>query len=257
MTTKAKTTRKKTATKKVAKTTKPKTVKKTATKKPVSKVAKTATKSVKKTTTKPKTAKPKTTKTVKKTTKPKAVKATKVVAETKKPFSKEPEPIKANAPMDVPVLPVETKPATPAPAVKVKKPKKPKIAVQEGFSLGMLPESAYAYKPADTGWRNYRLWSQPTLDWDDKDTHEAITNSIKELMSGHKKTLVSALKDFEKKDLMIKTDLKKDAYPFEPFIEVWIANASEDDMRTKLMAIDAITCIDPDFQPKEAANESQ
>ncbi len=193
--------------------------------------AKPAKKTVKKSVKKVKPAKKPVKKVVKKTVKKTTKKVVKPVAKVVKPI-------------EIPVLDI-----TPAPvkAKPVKKPRKPKIAVSSGFTLGMLPEGVkWECKPADAGWRNYRLWAVVDLDWDEKAETDVIVASIKKLMADGKKALVAGLKDFDAKQLVVKTELKKDPYPYEPFIEAWVAESTEADMRGKLQELEGLMCMDPD-----------
>jgi hypothetical protein len=193
----------------------------------------------------------KTVKKTKKTSKPKNAKvkkpATKVIeVETKI------EPAVKETPKVEPIEVAKVKPSK-----KVKAKVKKLTTSETGLNLPQSPP----YVPAsiDSGWRCYLLWTAYELDYDEKATMDAIHTSIKTRFAKNKAALVKALGSIDKDVLVVKTDLKKDDYPFEPFVEAWIKKDSEEEVREKLVAIPELTIMDLMFgvPAKGATNESK
>jgi hypothetical protein len=130
----------------------------------------------------------------------------------------------------------------------VKKPVKKKTELKVEKPLYTLPDPPeYKPKKPDNGWRTYWIWATHELAWDDKADEKAILASIKSHITKAKKALVEALNSFSDKELVVKTDLKKDPYPYESHIEVWIETRFEDDVRKRLIEIPDCMIIDPDI----------
>jgi hypothetical protein len=118
------------------------------------------------------------------------------------------------------------------------------------------PITKWERKPVDTGWRSYRLWTSYELDWDDKDDDEGKMKSIRSCMAKSKSALVKDLAIVPETSLVVKTDLKKDEYPFEPFVEVWMLREKEGETLAKLVELPVISTMDAEFdgdvvEPKE------
>ena len=109
------------------------------------------------------------------------------------------------------------------------------------------PETKWERKPVDTGWRSYRLWTNHELDWDDKDDDEAKMKSIRACIAKSKAALVKELAVVPETSLVVKTDLKADEYPFEPFIEVWILREKEGETLSKMTDLTTLSVMDADF----------
>jgi hypothetical protein len=129
---------------------------------------------------------------------------------------------------------------------KPKKVKKVKVIAKTAFHFD-LPLTGWARSQVDDGWRNYRVWTNYELDWDDKDDDAGKMASIKKCMGKSKTGLVKALETMSDDSLVVKTDLKLDEFPFEPFIEVWISREKEAELVAKLIALPIISTIDPDY----------
>lgn len=179
----------------------------------------------------------------KKTTKPKKVKASK----PKKVVEKQaPVIVEANAPMTAPAMQVvET---TEAVEVKsVKKAKKPKKTIAKDVWHFDPPVVEWKRKSVDDGWKNYRLWTKYELEYDDDGTEEDNMKSIAKGMAKSKTALMNDLNAFDTAELVVKTVLKKDAFPYEPFIEAWVAIDKERAVLEKLVELSSLTVIDPDY----------
>ena len=200
----------------------------------------------------------KTTKTVKTTKKSKTVKAPKTTKKPKtvKAAPKVENPKVADVPVKTsirpsifdavitPIVKIEEKVEEPVKKKTVKAPKVPASSKK----WEMPNPSAWTPIVPASGWRNYRLWMSYELDYDEKSDNDAIIAAIKAHFTKNKAALVKALAAFDAKQLILKTDLKKDEHPFEPFVEVWICLSDEWKVREQLVAVPEITEIDPDCE---------
>lgn len=200
-------------------------------------------------------------KTTKKTTKKKSVKKKAVSKKTIKKTVK--KTAAAKPATKKPKLPAKAEPkieAAKEPEIKAEHPKenKPKVKkskaakktmkVKHGFSLSQLPDGEiWPTSKVDAGWHRYRLWTACELDWDEDADDDAIMTNIRERLASSKKALVSALSTIDKDKLAVKTNLKKDPFPYQAYIEAWIADKHADEVKNKLRETPEVFVIDPDF----------